>query len=98
MANQDIVAQQNIRAATLDDMITATSGAFLGLTINCARCHHHKFDPIPTEDYYRMRRAFEGIAAWAARRRDPGATRGLCRRDEAAEPGAKQARRRNRKP
>jgi hypothetical protein len=39
VGNQDKVAQLNIRAATLDDMITATSGAFLGLTINCARCH-----------------------------------------------------------
>ncbi len=61
VGNQDVVAQKNIRAATLDDLITATSGAFLGLTINCARCHNHKFDPIPTEDYYRLRSAFEGI-------------------------------------
>jgi hypothetical protein len=61
VGNQDVVAQKNIRAATLDDMITATGSAFLGLTINCARCHHHKFDPIPTEDYYRMRAAFEGV-------------------------------------
>ncbi|MBI5773790.1 MAG: DUF1553 domain-containing protein [Verrucomicrobia bacterium] len=61
VGNQDKVAQANIRAATLDDMITATGGAFLGLTINCARCHNHKFDPIPTEDYYRLRSVFEGI-------------------------------------
>ncbi len=61
VGNQDAVAQKNIRAATLDDMITATSGAFLGLTMNCARCHHHKFDPVPTEDYYRLRAAFEGV-------------------------------------
>jgi mono/diheme cytochrome c family protein len=61
VGNQDVVAQKNIRAATLDDIITATSGAFLGLTINCARCHNHKFDPVPTEDYYRLRSAFEGI-------------------------------------
>jgi len=61
VANNDLVAQANIRAATLDDMITATGSAFLGLTINCARCHHHKFDPVPTEDYYRMRAAFEGV-------------------------------------
>lgn len=61
VGNQSIVAQKNIRAATLDDMITATSGAFLGLTVNCARCHNHKFDPIPTEDYYRLRAAFEGV-------------------------------------
>ena len=38
--NQDVVAQKNIRAATLDDIITATSGAFLGLTVSCARCHN----------------------------------------------------------
>ena len=61
VGNQDKLAKLNIRAATLDDMITATSGAFLGLTINCARCHNHKFDPIPTEDYYRMRSVFEGV-------------------------------------
>ena len=60
VGNQDPVAKKNIRAATVDDMITAASGAFLGLTINCARCHHHKFDPIQTEDYYRLRAAFEG--------------------------------------
>lgn len=59
--NQDSVAQKVIRAATLDDMVTATGSAFLGLTINCAKCHHHKFDPIPTEDYYRVRAAFEGV-------------------------------------
>lgn len=61
VGNQDPVAQKNIRAATIDDMVTATSGAFLGLTISCARCHNHKFDPIPAEDYYRMRSAFEGV-------------------------------------
>ncbi len=59
--NQDVAAQANIRAATLDEVVVATSGAFLGLTVGCARCHHHKFDPIPTEDYYRLRAAFEGV-------------------------------------
>ncbi|HEY6400464.1 MAG TPA: DUF1549 domain-containing protein, partial [Blastocatellia bacterium] len=54
VGNQDELQKQVIRANTLDDMITATSNAFLGLTVNCARCHHHKFDPIPTEDYYRL--------------------------------------------
>jgi cytochrome c553 len=61
VGNQDPVAKANIRAATLDDMISTTGGAFLGLTLACARCHHHKFDPIPTEDYYRVRAAFEGV-------------------------------------
>jgi len=61
VGNQDPVAQANIRAATVDDMVTATGSAFLGLTINCARCHNHKFDPIPTEDYYRVKAAFDGV-------------------------------------
>ncbi|MFN0087348.1 MAG: DUF1553 domain-containing protein [Blastocatellia bacterium] len=61
VGNQDEVQQKVIRANTLDDLIAATSNAFLGLTVNCARCHNHKFDPIPTEDYYRMRAAFEGV-------------------------------------
>ena len=37
-----------------DDMLSTTSSAFLGLSIGCARCHEHKFDPITHEDYYRM--------------------------------------------
>ena len=37
-----------------DEQIDATSQAFLGLTVACARCHDHKFDPIPTRDYYAM--------------------------------------------
>ncbi|MBL8186432.1 MAG: DUF1553 domain-containing protein [Acidobacteria bacterium] len=61
VGNQDAVQQQIIRANTLDDLVAATSNTFLGLTVNCARCHHHKFDPIPTEDYYRLRAAFEGV-------------------------------------
>ena len=61
VGNKDEVQQKVIRANTLDDVITATSNAFLGLTVNCARCHHHKFDPIPTEDYYRLRAAFDGV-------------------------------------
>ena len=42
----------------LDDMLATTGATFLGLTIGCARCHDHKFDPIPTRDYYRMLAAF----------------------------------------
>jgi hypothetical protein len=61
VGNQDVAAKANIRAVTLDDLINATSSAFLGLTVSCARCHHHKFDPIPTEDFYRLRAAFEGV-------------------------------------
>lgn len=42
----------------LEDMVHTTSTAFLGLTVKCARCHDHKFDPIPQIDYYRMATAF----------------------------------------
>ncbi|HVJ83314.1 MAG TPA: DUF1549 domain-containing protein, partial [Planctomycetia bacterium] len=42
----------------LDDLVHATSAAFLGLTVRCARCHDHKFDPIPQTDYYRLATAF----------------------------------------
>ncbi|MBP7142928.1 MAG: PSD1 domain-containing protein [Opitutaceae bacterium] len=38
----------------IDDRIDVTSKAFLGLTVSCARCHDHKFDPIPTADYYSL--------------------------------------------
>ena len=42
----------------LEDMVGATSTAFLALTVKCARCHDHKFDPIRQTDYYRMAGAF----------------------------------------
>ncbi len=42
----------------LEDLVHATSTAFLGLTVKCARCHDHKFDPIPQTDYYRIAGAF----------------------------------------
>ena len=48
------------RANELDDMVSTTSQAFLGLTLACARCHDHKYDPLPTRDYYRMMCAFNG--------------------------------------
>jgi hypothetical protein len=44
-----------------DDMVRTAGETFLGLTIGCARCHDHKFDPISQEDYYRMTACFRGI-------------------------------------
>src|SRR6266446_1045845 len=44
----------------LDDMIATTGSAMLGLTLACARCHDHKYDPLPTRDYYSLLRAFNG--------------------------------------
>ena len=42
----------------LEDMVHTTSSAFIGLTVKCARCHDHKFDPIRQTDYYRFANAF----------------------------------------
>ncbi len=42
----------------LDDMVSATGSAFLGLTIGCARCHDHKIDPVTSEEYYRLTAVF----------------------------------------
>ena len=46
------------RQAWLDDVTHNTATAFLGLTAGCARCHDHKFDPIPTREYYGLQAAF----------------------------------------
>ena len=46
------------RADELDDMVSTTGQAMLGLTLACARCHDHKYDPLPTRDYYRLMRVF----------------------------------------
>jgi hypothetical protein len=52
----DSVAQA--RAETLDDRVDTVSRGLLGLTVSCARCHDHKFDPIPTLDYYSLAGVF----------------------------------------
>ncbi|MBI2684713.1 MAG: PSD1 domain-containing protein [Acidobacteria bacterium] len=46
------------RQMFLDDVTHSTAATFLGLTLGCARCHDHKFDPLPTKDYYRMQAIF----------------------------------------
>lgn len=50
----DNVVNEESRSDEMDDMVSATSTVFMGLTVGCARCHDHKYDPIPTKDYYRM--------------------------------------------
>ncbi len=49
---------ERVRYDAMDDMLATTGTAMLGLTVGCARCHDHKFDPIPTRDYYRMLSTF----------------------------------------
>ncbi|MCX7701283.1 MAG: PSD1 and planctomycete cytochrome C domain-containing protein [Gemmataceae bacterium] len=44
-----------------DDWVATTCQVFLGMTMNCARCHEHKIDPIPQADYYRMLAFFQDV-------------------------------------
>ncbi len=66
VGNQDAAAAAQIRANTLDEIINATSSAFLGMTVGCARCHDHKFDPILQRDYYQLYATFAGVRHGAA--------------------------------
>ena len=67
----DFVGQVELREGTVDkektrlldrdDMVASTMGTFASLTVHCARCHDHKFDPIPRRDYYRLQAVFAGV-------------------------------------
>jgi hypothetical protein len=59
--NKDATLKLQARMDELDDMVTTTAHSFLAMTVNCARCHDHKFDPIPSRDYYRMTAFFTGV-------------------------------------
>jgi mono/diheme cytochrome c family protein len=75
VGNQDAVQAAIIRANHVDEMIRATSEAFLGLTLGCARCHDHKFDPVLQKDYYAWYATFFGVrheARTVAANQSPG--------------------------
>ena len=61
VGNRSELEAMRDRMDELDDFITDTSAVFLGLTVGCARCHDHKFDPIPSRDYYRLAAALGGV-------------------------------------
>jgi hypothetical protein len=54
----DAADQARRRQNTLDDMTDTAGLVFLGMTIGCARCHDHKFEPIPQKDFYRLQAFF----------------------------------------
>ena len=56
----------------LDDIIATTGQVFLGLTVNCARCHDHKFDPFPQKDYYHLLAFFHGFQRFGVRSPETG--------------------------
>jgi hypothetical protein len=55
------IANKIARHDELEDMISTVGQTFLGLTVACARCHDHKFDPITQRDYYRMVANLDGV-------------------------------------
>jgi mono/diheme cytochrome c family protein len=59
--NKDAAMKKTARMDELDDMVTTTFHTFQALTVNCARCHDHKFDPIPTKEYYQLTSVFGGV-------------------------------------
>ncbi len=52
------IKDERTRMDELDDNVATTALTFLGMTVQCARCHNHKFDPIPQKDYYQMQAVF----------------------------------------
>jgi mono/diheme cytochrome c family protein len=67
----DFVGQVELREGTIDkektrvldrdDMVANTLSTFCSLTVHCARCHDHKFDPIPMKEYYQLQAVFAGV-------------------------------------
>ncbi|MCC7419863.1 MAG: DUF1553 domain-containing protein [Planctomycetaceae bacterium] len=67
----DFVGQVELREGTIDkqitrsldrdDMLASTMGTFVSMTVHCARCHDHKFDPIPQRDYYSLQAVFAAV-------------------------------------
>ncbi len=89
LAEQD---KEKLVYDTVDEQIDVWSRTFLGLTVSCARCHDHKFDPVPAEDYYAVAGIFRSadafaskdhVAAWAER--EIGSAEQVLRAKEHAE-------------
>src|SRR5207244_1454553 len=58
------VDQAVARNQVVAETIKIVSSALLGLTVGCAQCHNHRYDPIPQTDYYRFRAIFEPAYDW----------------------------------
>jgi mono/diheme cytochrome c family protein len=68
----DTIDNKIARVLDRDDMLTTTMTTFVSSTVNCARCHNHKFDPISQQDYYSLQAVFAGVDR-AERTYDPDA-------------------------
>ena len=58
---EDTIDRQVGRYLDRDDMVTTVMQTFVGTTVQCARCHDHKFDPISQRDYYALQAVFAGV-------------------------------------
>jgi hypothetical protein len=58
---EDTLDRQIGRYLDRDDMVSTVMSVFASTTVHCARCHDHKFDPIPTGDYYALQAVFAGV-------------------------------------
>ena len=58
---EDTIDRQIARYLDRDDMLTTVMQTFTSTTVQCARCHDHKFDPIPQRDYYALQAVFAGV-------------------------------------
>ena len=58
----DATSKQQLRQDYLNEVTSTTASVFLGLTVGCAQCHNHKYDPIPQRDFYRIQSFFAATA------------------------------------
>lgn len=70
-------AIRQARADRMDEVMQTVGSAMMGLTVSCARCHNHKFDPVSIQDYYAMTAVFQGLEFGGRR---PEVTRGHPRK------------------
>ena len=80
--NYELQDKELLRMEVVDEQIETVGRAFLGMTLGCARCHDHKFDPVPTDDYYALAGIFRStqslvpgnVSSWVARELKPEPT------------------------
>ena len=77
--NYELQDKELLRMEVVDEQIETVGRAFLGMTRGCARCHDHKFDPVPADDYYALAGIFRStqslvpgnVSSWVARELEP---------------------------